>query len=188
MAERDVPASATGDLTNGSSYTATTKNVVKSRKTSGKGNFSLELVLEIQGSKAYEAIEFYKTAFGAQELKRKFHPTSIADQEVLASADLKIGSLVCSLDFSDQFDRTTATADESGWGRFAIVKEYESDDVVNGVVNNAVAAGAVLEMTEDGCYNGLIAKLNDPYGYIWLICSAKKKKKMTKVAAQEMLE
>ncbi|KAI3877320.1 hypothetical protein MKW98_014435 [Papaver atlanticum] len=182
MAERDVPASATGDLTNGSSDATTTKNAVKSRKTSGKGNFSLELVLEIKGSKAYEAIEFYKTAFGAQELKRKFHPTSIADQEVLASADLKIGSLVFSLDFSAQIYRTTAIADGSGWDRWAIVKEYESDDVVNGVVNNAVAAGAVLEMTEDGCYNGPIAKLNDPYGYIWLICSAKKKK-MTKVAA-----
>ncbi|KAI3847599.1 hypothetical protein MKX03_024384, partial [Papaver bracteatum] len=81
MAEGDVAADVTVDLTEGSSDSTTTKmlrrhmNVVKSRETAGKGNLSLDPVLVIEASKAYEAIYFYKIAFGAKEIHRNFHLT-----------------------------------------------------------------------------------------------------------------
>ncbi|KAI3941863.1 hypothetical protein MKW92_045760, partial [Papaver armeniacum] len=65
----------------GSSDSTTTKmlrrhkNVVKSRETAGKGNLSLDPVLVIESSKAYEAIYFYKIAFGAKEMYRNFRIT-----------------------------------------------------------------------------------------------------------------
>ncbi|RZC47247.1 hypothetical protein C5167_040203 [Papaver somniferum] len=171
MAEGDVAVPATVDLTNGSSDTTITENVVKSA--SSVSVISVKPQLVIQGSKAAEAIQFFKTAFGAEELKRDLHPKRKADQELpsVVSAELKLGSLV--LVVSDLPDGTTTLANGTGY-TFCL----ETEDV-NGLVKGAVSAGAVLdgeltEGAEEGCCGGPAGKLTDPYGNVWLICSAKK--------------
>lgn len=54
----------------------------------------------------------------------------------------------------------------------------ETEDV-EAAVTKAVSAGGVEEgeVTEgDGaCCGGRVGKVKDPYGYVWLICSAAKK-------------
>lgn len=54
----------------------------------------------------------------------------------------------------------------------------ETQDV-DAAVAKAVSAGAVAEgeiVDGDGaCCGGRVGKVKDPYGYVWLICSAAKK-------------
>ncbi|KAI3992857.1 hypothetical protein MKX01_028156 [Papaver californicum] len=167
MAEGDVSAAVTVDLTNGSSDTTATENV----KSTSVSVISVKPQLVIQGSKAAEAIQFFKTAFGAEELKRDLHPKRKADQELpsVVSAELKLGSFVFVV--SDLPGGTTTLANGC---TFCL----ETDDV-NSLVKGAVSAGAVLdgeltEGAEEGCCGGPAGKLTDPYGNVWLICSAKK--------------
>ncbi|XP_042513493.1 uncharacterized protein At5g48480 [Macadamia integrifolia] len=126
--------------------------------------YALKPHLVIPGSKANEAVLFYRDAFGADELKRAMHPKRKAEQEFLLilSAELKIGSSVFLV--SDQANDTDAV----GSAVFCL----ETDDVDRSI-NKAVAAGAAIigEITEGegGYFDGRVGKVKDPYGYIWTI-------------------
>lgn len=133
--------------------------------------FKAQLV--VPAMKADEAVNFYKVAFGAEELKRASHPKRKAEQELpsILCAELKIGSsslLVC-----DQTEDSSASAGEG-----LVVFRVETEDV-EGTVAKAVKAGAELlgEITEEesGCGCGLLGKVKDPFGVVWYIASAGKK-------------
>ncbi|KAL5710402.1 hypothetical protein ACHQM5_020966 [Ranunculus cassubicifolius] len=56
----------------------------------------IKVPLSIQAPKAAEAIQFYKSAFGAVEVNRENHPKRKADQDLplILAADLQLGSSV----------------------------------------------------------------------------------------------
>lgn len=62
--------------------------------------------LLVQAPKAADAVQFYKAAFGAEELKRATHPKRKAEQDLplILSAELKIGPSVIIV--GDQTDET----------------------------------------------------------------------------------
>ena len=64
--------------------------------------------LFVEAPKATDAVQFYKAAFGAEEVNRTMHPKRKADQELplMLSAEVKIGSY--SLLVSDLADDSDA--------------------------------------------------------------------------------
>ncbi|XP_043722760.1 uncharacterized protein At5g48480-like [Telopea speciosissima] len=120
--------------------------------------------LTIPDSKANEAVQFYRNAFGGEELKRAMYPKRKAEQELplILAAEIKLGSSVFLV--SDQAE----DSDVVGSAVFCL----ETEDV-DGSVNKAVAAGATIigEISEGegGCCGGRVGKVKDPYGYIWMI-------------------
>ncbi|XVF81285.1 hypothetical protein PTKIN_Ptkin15bG0143300 [Pterospermum kingtungense] len=130
--------------------------------------------LMVEAPKAADAVQFYKTAFGAVEAGRTVYPKRKADQELphILSAQLELaGSTIVVSDIADD----SAPVKTEGTG-FVLCLETED---VEAAVTKAVAAGAVAEgeITEgDGaCYDGRVGKVKDPYGYVWLICTPAKK-------------
>ncbi|XWS47151.1 hypothetical protein CRYUN_Cryun14cG0128700 [Craigia yunnanensis] len=130
--------------------------------------------LIVEAPKAVDAVQFYKTAFGAVEAGRTVYPKGKAEQEFphILSAQLELaGSTIVVSDIAD----SAAPVKNEGTG---CVLCLETEDV-EAAITKAVGAGAVAEgeITEgDGaCYGGRVGKVKDPYGYVWLICSAAKK-------------
>ncbi|KAL8531105.1 hypothetical protein ACS0TY_007932 [Phlomoides rotata] len=129
--------------------------------------------LVVEAPKANDALQFYKAAFGAEEVSRVNHPKRKAEQEIplLLSAELKLGS--STIVISDLTDDAPVKSAVTG-GLFCL----ETEDV-EAAVSKAVAAGAVSEdeISEgDGAYcGGRVGKVKDPYGNIWLICAPAKK-------------
>ncbi|KAJ0988955.1 hypothetical protein J5N97_007311 [Dioscorea zingiberensis] len=132
----------------------------------------------VPAGKADEAVQFYKAAFGAEELKRVNHAKRKADQEtpLILCAELKIGSaslLVC-----DQTDDSSPVAGKEGGS--GIVFRLETENV-EGALAKAVKAGASQEgeITEEeaqegSCCGGVLGKVKDPFGVAWIIASAAK--------------
>ncbi|MQL82646.1 hypothetical protein Taro_015123 [Colocasia esculenta] len=131
---------------------------------------SLKPQLVVPAQKADEAVQFYKAAFGAEEVKRVNYPKRKADQEVpfVLCAELKIGS--CSLLVCDQSD----DAAESKVPGEGVVFRLETQDV-DAAIGNAVKAGAVLDgelaEMEGPCGGSLVGKLRDPFGQVWIVAS-----------------
>ncbi|PIA35867.1 hypothetical protein AQUCO_03400036v1 [Aquilegia coerulea] len=98
MAQESV-VEVVSDVNNGGSENGKTKSVSFS---------ALKHQLIFQAPKAAEAIQFYKSAFGAEELNRDIHPKRKADQELplILSAELKLASSVIII--SDQTDDSAA--------------------------------------------------------------------------------
>ncbi|KAJ4954409.1 hypothetical protein NE237_011192 [Protea cynaroides] len=142
---------------------------VQNGEHNGVSFFALKPQLVIPAPKANDAVQFYKNAFGAEELKRVMHPKRKAEQELplIHSAELKLGSTIFSV--SDQADDSDAVS--------SAVFCLETDDVA-GAVDKAVAAGAVIiaEVSEGEGVDcgGCVGKVKDPYGLIWTICSPAK--------------
>ncbi|KAF6161959.1 hypothetical protein GIB67_002742 [Kingdonia uniflora] len=152
--------------------------------TNGDGAEKSVMVLSVKpqlvfaASTASDAINFYKAAFGAEELKRDMHPKRKADQEfpVILSAHLKLGSTVFLV--SDHSDDDSIVAPPVKGVVSGCVFCLETDDV-DGLVAKAVKAGGVVvddggEVTKEGmadCCGGKVGKITDPYGYVWVICS-----------------
>ncbi|KAL1826144.1 hypothetical protein ACET3Z_012922 [Daucus carota] len=128
--------------------------------------------LFVEASKANDAVEFYKAAFGAEEISRVTHPKRKADQELplVISAQLKLGDSVFIVS-----DDSSAPL-KSGTGSVFCLESEEIDVAVE----KAVKAGGVSvgEQTEgDGaCCGGRVGTVKDPYGNIWMICSPAAKK------------
>ncbi|PKA66127.1 Uncharacterized protein AXF42_Ash018417 [Apostasia shenzhenica] len=138
------------------------------------GFFSFVPQLIVPASKADEAVQFYKAAFGAEEVKRVNHPKRKAEQDLplVLSAEVKIGPasfLVC-----DQTDESFSSVNGTGGGIFF---RLETEDVA-GAVAKALEAGAVAEgeivEAEGPCGGGLLGKVKDPFGVVWAIASAGK--------------
>lgn len=136
---------------------------------------ALKPQLFVEAPKAADAVQFYKAAFGAQEVNRVMQPKRKADQELplVVSAELKLGSTTILL--SDLSDDSSALIKTVGTG---LVFCLETEDI-EAAVANAVKAGAVSEgeiAEDDGaCCAGRVAIVKDPYGIVWQICSPAKK-------------
>ncbi|KAH7862691.1 hypothetical protein Vadar_008162 [Vaccinium darrowii] len=128
--------------------------------------------LFVEAPKANDAVLFYKAAFGAEEVSRTVHPKRKAEQEspLVLVAELKLGSSVILV--SDLVDDSSAPVKTVGTG---FVMCLETEDV-KAAVEKAVTAGAVSEgELAEGEGEGLAAKLKDPYGFVWTVCSPIKK-------------
>ncbi|KZV51652.1 hypothetical protein F511_29068 [Dorcoceras hygrometricum] len=131
--------------------------------------------LVVEAPKANDAIQFYKAAFGAEEVSRVSHPKRKAEQEIplVLSAELKLGS--CSIVVSDltddSFDHVKTVVTGSV---FCLETEEVEAAVSKAVTAGAVADGEVSEV-EGACCSGRVGKVKDPYGNVWVICSPSKK-------------
>ncbi|KAL0369907.1 UNVERIFIED_CONTAM: hypothetical protein Sangu_0308800 [Sesamum angustifolium] len=131
--------------------------------------------LVVEAPKANDAVQFYKAAFGAEEVSRLNHTKRKAEQELplVLSAELKLGS--SSIVVSDLTDDASAPVKSPVSGSLFCL---ETEDV-EAAVSKAVAAGAVAEGEvsegEGSCCGGRVGRVKDPYGNVWLICSPSKK-------------
>ncbi|KAL5709678.1 hypothetical protein ACHQM5_020338 [Ranunculus cassubicifolius] len=154
---QEIPQLST-DLQNGESIQNGNTKVV---------TFScIKVPLRIQAPKAAEAIQFYKSAFGAVEVNLENHSKRKANQELplILAADLQLGSSVFTISETD---------DSAAPVSFTL--SLVTDDV-DGAVANAVKAGGNLEgqiAENEGV--GRVGKVKDPYGYVWAITSEAKK-------------
>ncbi|CAJ1778295.1 unnamed protein product [Sphenostylis stenocarpa] len=130
--------------------------------------------LFVEAPKANDAVLFYKTAFGAEEVTRALNPKRKADHELplILSAELRIAG--SSILVADLVDDSASPAKAGGNG---VVLCLETEDV-EGAVAKAVKAGAVAEGEvaegEGACCGGRVGKVKDPYGFVWLFCSPAK--------------
>jgi PhnB protein len=112
-------------------------------------------------NQAVQAIEFYKTAFGAKELIRMEHPKGKIKHAELKIGDSKIMlTEVCA-------DRGTHSPQDLGGSPVGMHLYIKN---VDAVVEHAVAAGAkLLQPVEDMFYGDRSGMLEDPYGHQWCI-------------------
>ncbi len=110
---------------------------------------------------ASEAIEFYKTAFGATEIGRLVMPDG-----GIAHAEIKIGdSNIMISEESEDWGNLSPQALNGSPVNLCI---YVED--ANAVFAQAISAGAtVLREVEDQFYGDRMGSLTDPFGHIWSI-------------------
>ncbi|SRR5579885_2460730 len=130
------------------------------------GFHSLAPHLTVEG--AAEAIEFYKRAFGAQELGRMPAP----DGKRLMHAMLRIGDSPLML--VDDFPEYGGKGGPKKLGGTPVTLHLYVEDC-DAVYNQAVAAGATPVMPPaDMFWGDRYAQLNDPFGHRWSIATHKK--------------
>lgn len=113
---------------------------------------------------ATQAIEFYKKAFGAEELEMHFTP----DGKVL-HAVIKIGNSLVML--ADEFDKGCGiSSPQSLKGSSVMLHIYVKD--VDAAFDRAVKAGAKVRMPVDDMFWGdRYGQLEDPFGHLWSIAT-----------------
>jgi len=112
---------------------------------------------------ATKAIEFYREAFGAEELFRLTGPDGR-----IGHAELRIGASV--LMVADEFPDFGALGPTSIGGSPVSLHLYVDD--VDAVVPRAEAAGAtVLRRIADEFYGDRTAMLADPFGHKWHVAT-----------------
>jgi PhnB protein len=115
---------------------------------------------------ATEAIEFYKKAFGAEELCRLPGP----DGKSIMHAALQIGD--SRLFLASEFPQMGARGPEAIGGTPVTIHIYVKD--VDTVFNQAVAAGAKVRMPLDNAFWGdRYGQLIDPFGHQWSLATHK---------------
>jgi uncharacterized glyoxalase superfamily protein PhnB len=115
---------------------------------------------------AVQAIEFYKKAFGAVEIRRSPMP----DGKTLMHADLKIGD--SHLLLVDDMPGMGAHAPREPGATSVTLHLFVED--VDAVFNRAVAAGAKVTMpVADMFWGDRFGKLTDPFGHDWSIATHK---------------
>jgi uncharacterized glyoxalase superfamily protein PhnB len=113
------------------------------------------------------AIEFYKKAFGAQELYR--FPG--LDGKGVMHSELKIGNSRIML--SDEMPRENCRSPQSLGGTGIYIYMYVED--ADATFNKAVAAGATPTMPlMDSFWGDRFGQIQDPFGHIWGIATHKK--------------
>ncbi len=126
------------------------------------GHHTITPHLIIKG--AAEAIEFYKKAFGAEEVFRMPFPGPDG-QVKLGHADLRIGD--AHLFLADEFPQQGGLGPQGGHSPVTI-HLYVTD--ADAVFNQAVAAGATVAMPlADMFWGDRFGKLVDPFGHHWSI-------------------
>jgi len=121
---------------------------------------------------ASEAIEFYKKAFAAKELRRHAMP----DGKIL-NAELRIGDSMIMV--SDEFPGSDVKSPATLGGSAVTVHLYTKD--VDGLWATALAAGAKVTMPMDNMFWGeRYGQLVDPFGHRWSLS------KRVKMSRQEM--
>lgn len=112
---------------------------------------------------AAEAIEFYKKAFGAEELMRMPMPGGR-----IAHAEIKIGGAVIML--SDESEEWKAFSPQTVGDSSVTIMLYVPD--VDATVKRAVEAGATLTMpVADQFYGDRSGALKDPFGHKWYVAT-----------------
>jgi PhnB protein len=116
---------------------------------------------------ADKAIEFYKTAFGAEE-RFRMHGS---DGKTIMHAELKIGDSVFML--TEESPEMKALSSESVGGSPISLYVYVKD--VDDVFNQAVSEGAtVLHPVKDQLCGDRFGYLKDSFGHLWSIATHKK--------------
>ncbi|GAB2234627.1 hypothetical protein Droror1_Dr00003884 [Drosera rotundifolia] len=135
----------------------------------GKAVVFSALKTQLLVSKVGDAVEFLKSAFGAEEVDRIGHLKRKAEQDepLVVAAEMKIGESVFSVLAADKTgDDASVKPDNAG-----LVLSLETEDVDEAVVR-AVGAGAAVvgEVTEkDAAVR--VGKVKDPFGFVWVISS-----------------
>ena len=115
---------------------------------------------------AGQAIDFYKRAFGAQEVERMAGP----DGKSLAHAEVKIGDSIVML--SDEMPQSGTQAPQSLGGTTGSLFLYVPD--VDAAFKRAVDAGAKGVMPPSDMFWGdRFGKLVDPFGHHWALATHK---------------
>jgi PhnB protein len=115
---------------------------------------------------AGKAIDFYKKAFGAEEIMRMPGP----DGKSVMHGEIKIGDSIVML--ADEFPGTPLSAPEKLGGTTVSLMLYVKD--CDAVFNQAVAAGAKVSMPlMDMFWGDRYGQLTDPFGHIWAIATHK---------------
>jgi PhnB protein len=112
---------------------------------------------------AAEAIEFYKRAFGAQELGRMASP-----EGQIWHAELQIGD--SRLMLGDEFPDMGAPSPKSLGGTTSSIHLYVED--ADAVFQRAIEAGATASMPlENAFWGDRYGQVIDPYGHRWGIAT-----------------
>jgi PhnB protein len=119
--------------------------------------------LVVDGASA--AIEFYKKAFGATEVYRLAEPGG-----KIGHAEIRIGRALIML--ADEYPELDHRGPKSLGGTTVKIHLYVED--ADAVVSQAYDAGAkILRPVKDEFYGDRGARLEDPFGHIWLISTRK---------------
>jgi PhnB protein len=129
-----------------------------------EGFHTLTAHLVVKG--ASQAIEFYKKAFGAEEVGRLTGPNGNS----VMHADLKIGDSHIFL--VDEFPEIDCRGPESIGGTPVTIHMYVED--VDAAFDKAVAAGAKVQMPlADMFWGDRYGVVTDPFGHSWSLASHK---------------
>jgi uncharacterized glyoxalase superfamily protein PhnB len=130
-----------------------------------KGYHSVTPVLVVKG--AEQAIEFYKTAFGAKELSR----ASMPESNIILHAEIQIGDSRIML--NDEFPEMNCKSPQSVGGASTALYIYVKD--VEKIFAQATDAGAKVTMPlMDAFWGDRTGQLVDPYGHIWSFATRKR--------------
>jgi len=114
---------------------------------------------------AATAIEYYRRAFGAQELSRSPMPNG-----KLIHAAIRIGDSTMYL--NDEFPEMGALAPETVGGTPVTLTLYVDD--ADAVFKKAVDAGAEVKMPiDDQFWGDRYGEIQDPFGHRWAIATRK---------------
>ena len=137
--------------------------MTKKAKAIPEGHHSISPYLVTRG--ADRAIEFYKKAFGAQELGRMPGP----DGKIM-HAEIRIGDSVVMI--SDEFAQTRVSSPPPAGAIPMRLMLYVED--VDSVFKQAVAAGARADMPpQDMFWGDRYGKVVDPFGHRWDLATHK---------------
>ncbi len=133
---------------------------------------------------AAKAIDFYKRAFGAQEVMRMEGPHG-----KIGHAELKFGDSMLTL--ADEMPGASIRSPKSLGGTCAGIFLYVEN--VDSVFNQAVSAGAKVDMPlADQFWGDRYGKVTDPFGHSWSLATHKEDvapeemKKRAKAAVEKM--
>ena len=127
------------------------------------GYYSLTPYLVIKGAAA--ALEFYKKAFGAEEIVRMPGPGGR-----IMHAEVKIGNSMLML--SDENPEKGFLSPSSRGGSTSSVMLYTDD--VDATFKKALAAGARQDSApEDMFWGDRMGNLTDPFGHCWAVATHK---------------
>ena len=113
---------------------------------------------------AAAAIDFYKTAFGAEEVHRQSNPD---DPSRLWHAELRVfgGTLMMSDDFGQGDTRNPL---DLGGTSFNLIVSFDSKAEVDAAIEKASEAGATVTMTADDMpWGARFGMVRDPFGHMW---------------------
>jgi PhnB protein len=128
-----------------------------------EGYHSLQIYLAVED--ASKAIDFYREAFGAEEVMRMPGPDG-----KIAHAELQIGD--SKLMLSDPFPQSNVRPPSERGGTTASVFMYVED--ADATFDQATAAGAdVVSELEDMFWGDRFGTLSDPFGHVWSIATHK---------------
>jgi PhnB protein len=136
-----------------------------------EGHHALTPYLRVKD--AARAIDFYKQAFGAQEMFRLAEPSGR-----IAHAELEIGD--SRLMISDEFPEMGLFAPHSSEEAPMVIHLYVEN--VDAIAGAASAAGArMVKDVHDEFYGDRTCKLVDPFGHYWFVATHKEDLEMDEI-------